>query len=113
MSENNKNKPTIKVYKIGPWFFPTLIILLFLAINFFDKGFSSFGFPEPISVSKFEELLAKNEIKDVIIYNEKSAEIVLNDRGLNDPQIRKSKNNVFSRDNKKGPHFVIESIGSF
>ena len=61
MSENNKNKPTIKVYKIGPWFFPTLIILLFLAINFFDKGFSSFGFPEPISVSKFEELLAKNE----------------------------------------------------
>lgn len=112
MSENNKNKPTIKVYKIGPWFFPTLIILLFLAINFFDKGFSSFGFPEPISVSKFEELLAKNEIKDVIIYNGKSAEIVLNDRGLNDPQIRKSKNNVFSRDNKKGPHFVIESIGS-
>nr|WP_298655092.1 ATP-dependent zinc metalloprotease FtsH [uncultured Flavobacterium sp.] len=109
MSENNK--PKIKVYKIGPWFFPTLIILLFLAINFFDKSFS-LGFPEPISISKFEELVQKNEIQEVVVYNDKTAEIVLNQRGLANPQLKKSQNSVFKSTNKTGPHYVIESIGS-
>lgn len=109
MSENNK--PKIKVYKIGPWFFPTLIILLFLAINFFDKSFS-LGFPEPISISKFEELVQKNEIQEVVVYNDKTAEIVLNQRGLANPQLKKSENSVFKSTNKTGPHYVIESIGS-
>ncbi|WMW78450.1 ATP-dependent zinc metalloprotease FtsH [Flavobacterium sp. 20NA77.7] len=109
MSENNK--PKIKVYKIGPWFFPTLIILLFLAINFFDKSFS-LGFPEPISISKFEELVQKNEIQEVVVYNDKTAEIVLNQRGLANPQLKKNQNSVFKSTNKTGPHYVIESIGS-
>ncbi len=109
MSENNK--PKIKVYKIGPWFFPTLIILLFLAINFFDKSFS-LGFPEPISISKFEELVQKNEIQEVVVYNDKTAEIVLNQRGLANPQLKKSQNSVFKSTNKTGPHYIIESIGS-
>lgn len=109
MSENNK--PKIKVYKIGPWFFPTLIILLFLAINFFDKSFS-LGFPEPISISKFEELVQKNEIQEVVVYNDKTADIVLNQRGLANPQLKKSQNSVFKSTNKTGPHYVIESIGS-
>lgn len=112
MSENNKNKPIIKVYKIGPWFFPTVVILLLLAINFFDKGLSSFGFPEPISVAQFEDLLSKNEVKEVIIYNNKTAEITLNDRGILDPTFKKTKNPIFDIKNKKGPHLVIESIGS-
>jgi cell division protease FtsH len=112
MSENNKNKPIIKVYKIGPWFFPTVVILLLLAINFFDKGLPSFGFPEPISVAQFEDLLSKNEVKEVIIYNNKTAEITLNDRGILDPTFKKTKNPIFDIKNKKGPHLVIESIGS-
>jgi len=109
MSENNK--PKIKVYKIGPWFFPSLIILLFLAINYFDKSFS-LGFPEPISISKFEELVQKNEIQEVVVYNEKTAEIVLNQKGLANPELKKSQNSVFKSTNKTGPHYVIESIGS-
>ncbi|WP_291274659.1 ATP-dependent zinc metalloprotease FtsH [Flavobacterium sp.] len=112
MSENNKNKPNIKVYKIGPWFFPTVVILLLLAINFFDKGLSSFGFPEPISVAQFEDLLANNEVKEVIVYNNKTAEITLNDKGILDPTFKNTKNPVFDSKNKKGPHLVIESIGS-
>lgn len=109
MSENNK--PKIKVYKIGPWFFPTLIILLFLAINFFDKSFS-LGFPEPISISKFEELVQKNEVQEVIVYNKKTAEIVLNQKGLANPELKKNQNSVFKSTNKTGPHYIIESIGS-
>lgn len=109
MSENNK--PKIKVYRIGPWFFPSLIILLFLAINFFDSSFS-LGFPEPISISKFEELIQKKEVQEVIVYNEKTAEIVLNQKGLANPELKKNQNSVFKSTNKKGPHYVIESIGS-
>lgn len=109
MSENNK--PKIKVYRIGPWFFPSLIILLFLAINFFDSSFS-LGFPEPISISKFEELVQKKEVQEVIVYNEKTAEIVLNQKGLANPELKKNQNSVFKSTNKKGPHYVIESIGS-
>ena len=80
MSENeNKNKPIIKVVKLGPWFFPILAISVILLINFFNGGFDM-NYPKSTSISSFYDLLSKNQIEKVDILTSTSgntAEVTL------------------------------------
>ena len=69
MSEKeNKNKPNIKVVKLGTWFFPVVVISIILLINLFNGGLDM-NYPKTTSISSFYDLLNKNQIEKVDILN--------------------------------------------
>jgi ATP-dependent metalloprotease FtsH len=111
MSENeNKNKPIIKVVKLGPWFFPILAISVILLINFFNGGFDM-NYPKSTSISSFYDLLSKNNIEKVDILTSTSgntAEVTLKKGAY-----KTSKDEELKKLTKeKGPHYLVKDVGS-
>lgn len=110
MSEKeNKNKPVIKVIKLGPWFFPLLAISLILIINYFNGGFD-LNYPQPTTISTFEDLINQNKIEKVDILTNNSgnsAEVTLKPAAYKATKDEKIKN--FTKE--KGPHYIIKDIG--
>jgi cell division protease FtsH len=111
MSENeNKNKPIIKVVKLGPWFFPILAISVILLINFFNGGFDM-NYPKSTSISSFYDLLSKNQIEKVDILTSTSgntAEVTLKKVAY-----KVSKDEELKKLTKeKGPHYLVKDVGS-
>jgi cell division protease FtsH len=111
MSENeNKNKPIIKVVKLGPWFFPILAISVILLINFFNGGFDM-NYPKSTSISSFYDLLSKNQIEKVDILTSTSgntAEVTLKKAAYvasKDEELKKLTK-------EKGPHYLVKDVGS-
>jgi cell division protease FtsH len=111
MSENeNKNKPIIKVVKLGPWFFPILAISVILLINFFNGGFDM-NYPKSTSISSFYDLLSKNQIEKVDILTSTSgntAEVTLKKAvyvASKDEELKKLTK-------EKGPHYLVKDVGS-
>ena len=111
MSENeNKNKPIIKVVKLGPWFFPILAVSIILLINFFNGGFDM-NYPKSTSISSFYDLLNKNQIEKVDILTSTSgntAEITLKKAAYKtstDKELKKVTK-------EKGPHYLVKDVGS-
>ena len=111
MSENeNKNKPIIKVVKLGPWFFPILAVSIILLINFFNGGFDM-NYPKSTSISSFYDLLNKNQIEKVDILTSTSgntAEITLKKAAYKtstDKELKKLTK-------EKGPHYLVKDVGS-
>jgi ATP-dependent metalloprotease FtsH len=111
MSENeNKNKPIIKVVKLGPWFFPILAISVILLINFFNGGFDM-NYPKSTSISSFYDLLSKNQIEKVDILTSTSgntAEVTLKKVAYTvskDEELKKLTK-------EKGPHYLVKDVGS-
>ena len=111
MSENeNKNKPIIKVVKLGPWFFPILAISVILLINFFNGGFDM-NYPKSTSISSFYDLLSKNQIEKVDILTSTSgntAEVTLKKAAYvasKDEELKKVTK-------EKGPHYLVKDVGS-
>lgn len=106
----NKNKPIIKVVKLGPWFFPILAVSIILLINFFNGGFDM-NYPKPTSISSFYDLLNKNKIEKVDILTSKtvnSAEITLKKvayKTSNDDELKKVTQ-------EKGPHYFVKDVGN-
>jgi ATP-dependent metalloprotease FtsH len=111
MSENeNKNKPIIKVVKLGPWFFPILAISVILLINLFNGGFDM-NYPKSTSISSFYDLLSKNQIEKVDILTSTSgntAEVTLKKtayKTTKDEELKKLTK-------EKGPHYLVKDVGS-
>ncbi|MES2864228.1 MAG: ATP-dependent zinc metalloprotease FtsH [Bacteroidota bacterium] len=106
----NKNKPTIKVVKLGPWFFPILAVSIILLINFFNGGFDM-NYPKSTSISSFYDLLNKNQIEKVDILTSTSgntAEITLKKaayKSSTDKELKKVTQ-------EKGPHYLVKDVGS-
>lgn len=111
MSEKeNKNKPVIKVVKLGPWFFPLVAISLILIINYFNGGFDM-NYPQPTSISKFYDLTNKNQIEKVDVLTSSAgntAEITLKAAVYKASKDEKLKNLT----NEKGPHYIVKDVGS-
>ena len=106
----NKNKPIIKVVKLGPWFFPILAVSIILLINFFNGGFDM-NYPKSTSISSFYDLLNKNKIEKVDILTSTSgntAEITLKKdafKSSTDKELKKVTK-------EKGPHYLVKDVGS-
>ena len=106
----NKNKPIIKVVKLGPWFFPILAVSIILLINFFNGGFDM-NYPKSTSISSFYDLLNKNQIEKVDILTSTSgntAEVTLKTaayKSSTDKELKKLTK-------EKGPHYLVKDVGS-
>ena len=100
------NKPNSNNFKVSPWLVYSAILLIFLTISFFTGG-SSFQEPALLKSSDIDNMLAKGEIKNVIIFNNKDAEIYLSDAALKDPANKKVSKNVLDQPNK-GPHYTTK-----
>jgi len=68
------NRPNSNNFKVSPWLIYTAILLIFLTISFFTGG-SNFQEPAQLKSSDIDTMLANGEIKNVIIFNNKDAEI--------------------------------------
>ena len=107
----NKNKPIIKVVKLGPWFFPILAVSIILLINFFNEGSLGMNYPKSTSISSFYDLLNKNQIEKVDILTSTSgntAEITLKKaafKSSTDKELKKVTQ-------EKGPHYLVKDVGS-
>jgi cell division protease FtsH len=111
MSEKeNKNKPNIKVVKLGPWFFPIVVISIILLINLFNGGLDM-NYPKSTSISSFYDLLNKNQIEKVDILTSTSgntAEVTLKKAAYvasKDEELKKVTK-------EKGPHYIVKDVGS-
>lgn len=100
--DNNPNSN----FKVSPWLVYTAIILIFLGISFATGG-SSFQEPGQLKSSDIDNMLAKGQIKNVVIFNNKDAEIYLSDVALKDPANKKVAKNVLDQPNK-GPHYTTK-----
>jgi ATP-dependent metalloprotease FtsH len=106
----NKNKPIIKVVKLGPWFFPILAVSIILLINFFNGGFDM-NYPKSTSISSFYDLLNKNQIEKVDILTSTSgntAEITLKKAAYKNSTDKELKKVTL----EKGPHYLVKDVGS-
>lgn len=111
MSEKeNKNKPNIKVVKLGTWFFPVVVISIILLINLFNGGLDMNN-PKSTSISSFYDLLNKNQIEKVDILTSSSgntAEVTLKKGAY-----KASKDEELKKVTKeKGPHYMVKDVGS-
>ncbi len=111
MSEKeNKNKPNIKVVKLGTWFFPVVVISIILLINLFNGGLDM-NYPKSTSISSFYDLLNKNQIEKVDILTSTSgntAEVTLKKGAY-----KASKDEELKKVTKeKGPHYLVKDVGS-
>ncbi|GEC72682.1 cell division protease FtsH [Flavobacterium flevense] len=100
------NNPNPNKFKISPWLVYTAILLIFLFISFVT-GSSSLQEPAQLKSSNIDSMLTKGEIKNVIIFNNKDAEIYLSEKGLKDPANKKVAKDIFDRPNK-GPHYTTK-----
>ncbi|MEL1241407.1 ATP-dependent zinc metalloprotease FtsH [Flavobacterium flavipallidum] len=100
------NNPNPNKFRISPWLVYTTILLIFLFISFVT-GSSNLQEPAQLKSSNIDNMLANGEIKNVIIFNNKDAEIYLSEKGLKDPANKKVAKDIFDRPNK-GPHYTIK-----
>jgi cell division protease FtsH len=119
MAENNNNKekpnfgnmrPMNKAPKINPYWIYGVIIIAFLAIQWFTLG----GGPVETNWKDVKtNMLPANDIKKIIVVNEKEAQIYLKETSYD--KYSAKLNNGFSAPAKAGPHFffTIGSVDSF
>ncbi|MEL1253772.1 ATP-dependent zinc metalloprotease FtsH [Flavobacterium sp. DGU38] len=100
------NNPNPSKFKLSPWLIYTAILLVFLFISFATGG-SNLSEPAQLKSSDIDNMLAKGQIKNVIIFNNKDAEIYLTEAALKDPSNKKVAKDMFDRLNK-GPHYTTK-----
>jgi cell division protease FtsH len=120
MAENSNNKeksnfgnirPNMnKAPKINPYWIYGVIILIFLAIQWFTMGSG------PVETNWKDvktTMLVNNDIKKIIVVNEKEAQIYLKESSYE--KYSAKLNNGFTAPAKSGPHFffTIGSVDSF
>jgi cell division protease FtsH len=117
-NKNNKEKPNFgnmkpnmnKAPKVNPYWIYGVVILIFLAINWFTMGAG------PVETNWKDvktTMLANNDIKKIIVVNEKEAQIYLKESSYD--KYSAKLNNGFTAPSKSGPHFfyTIGSVDSF
>ncbi len=98
--------PNPNKFRISPWLVYTAILLIFLFISFVT-GSTNLQEPAQLKSSNIDNMLAKGDIKNVIIFNNKDAEIYLSEKGLKKPSNKKVAKDIFDRPNK-GPHYTTK-----
>ena len=104
MAKNNNPNPNN--FKISPWLIYAVLVLVFISVSYFTGG-SSFQETAQLKSSDIDSMLEKGQIKNVIIFNNKDAEIYLTDAALKDTNNKKVAKNVLGQTNR-GPHFTTK-----
>ena len=99
-NEKNSNN-----FKISPWLIYVIVIVGFIAINYF--GGSSFQDTTKISYSKFTESLNKGQFEKVIAYNKTEGEAYLTKEALKEKANAKVAKDMLGNANK-GPHYSFD-----
>ncbi|WP_445454252.1 ATP-dependent zinc metalloprotease FtsH [Flavobacterium sp. 25HG05S-40] len=99
-NEKNSNN-----FKISPWLIYVIVIVGFIAINYF--GGSSFQDTTKISYSKFTESLNKGQFEKVIAYNKTEGEAYLTKEALKEKANIKVAKDMLGNANK-GPHYSFD-----
>ena len=106
----NDNKPNPNKLKVSPWLIYAAIVVVFLFISYATGG-SSFQEVAKTGTSNFNRFLEKGDVKKVIVYNNKEAEVFLTDVALKDPIHKGVAKDLLNRPNTKGPHYIFD-VGS-
>jgi cell division protease FtsH len=106
----NDNKPNPNKLKVSPWLIYAAIVVVFLFISYATGG-SSFQEVAKTGTSNFNRFLEKGDVKKVIVYNNKEAEVFLTDLALKDPSHKGVAKDLLNRPNTKGPHYIFD-VGS-
>jgi cell division protease FtsH len=106
----NDNKPNPNKLKVSPWLIYAAIVVVFLFISYATGG-SSFQEVAKTGTSNFNRFLEKGDVKKVIVYNNKEAEVFLTDVALKDPIHKGVAKDLLNRPNAKGPHYIFD-VGS-
>jgi cell division protease FtsH len=108
-NKNNKEKPNFgnmkpinRAPKINPYWIYGVIIVIFLAIQWFTMGAG----PVETSWNEVKTMLGNNDIKKIIVVNEKEAQIYLKETSYD--KYSAKLNNGFSTPSKAGPHYFFE-----
>ena len=117
MTDKNPNKakpnlgmrPLNKTPKINPYWIYGVIIVSFLAIQWFTLGSG----PVETNWKDVKTMIASNDIKKIVVVNEKEAQVFLKDASYD--KYAAKLNNGFTEPAKIGPHyfFTIGSVDSF
>ena len=100
MSDSNKNKTNMPKFKFNFYWVYGAIFVLLIGFQFFSSGEAS---SRNISTNKFSEVLRSNDIKEIIIANNSTAQIYLTSDALKKEAYKKyAKPSLFS---KSGPVF--------
>ena len=100
------NNPNSNKFKVSPWLIYTAILIIFLSITLVTGG-SSLNEPGQLKSSDIDAMLNKGQIKNVIIFNNKDAEIYLSNAALKEPGNKRVAKDVFDRPNN-GPHYTTK-----
>jgi cell division protease FtsH len=100
------NNPNSNKFKVSPWLIYTAILIIFLSITLVTGG-SSLNEPGQLKSSDIDAMLNKGQIKNVIIFNNKDAEIYLSDAALKEVANKRVAKDVFDRPNN-GPHYTTK-----
>jgi len=107
--KNNKQKPNLgglkpgKAPKFNPYWIYGIVILIFLAIQWFSFG----GGPVETNWNEVNTMLRNNDIEKIVIVNEKEAQIYLKQSSYD--KYKDKLNNGFNTPAKAGPHFYFET----
>jgi ATP-dependent metalloprotease FtsH len=107
---DKENKPIVKIIKIGPWTITFLAISFIVLINLFSGNLAVLGTPQPITLSKYYEILEQKKINKVIIYTNSggnAAEITLTKEAY-----KTSPKNIKTNTIENGPHYILDHVGS-
>ena len=108
MSENNNKNPLSRVPR-KPNFQGWIVVLLIaaiLGITLLSKTSSV----RPTSPKLFERMVKNNDVKMVVIVNDKIAEVTLKPEALNKPDYRAvgGQKQLFNSNSNAGPHYTFE-----
>ena len=107
MSENNNKNPLSRVPR-KPNFQGWIVVLLIAAILGITM-LSKTSSVRPASPKQFERMVKNNDVKSVVIVNDKIAEITLTQQALNKPEYRAvAGQKPYFNSNSAGPHYSFE-----
>ena len=106
----NDNKPNPNKIKVSPWLIYGAIVVVFLFISYATGG-SNFQEVAKTGTSNFNRFLEKGDVKKVVVYNNKEAEVYLTEAALKDPVHKAVAKDLLNHPNVKGPHYIFD-IGS-
>jgi cell division protease FtsH len=110
-NKNNNKTNAPKNFKINPWTIYLVIIGLFFVLSIQGNSLFQDG-GDKITKSKFNDILAKNQVEKVVVQNQTTALVFLKKEALESDEHKKATKTSFGQP-AKGPHYVLDDVGDF
>lgn len=108
----DNNKPnTPKNFKINPWAIYLAVIGVFFVLSIQGNSLFQDGGGK-ITKSKFNDILAKNQVEKVVVQNQTTALVYIKKEALETDEHKEAGKNSFGKPHN-GPHYVLDDVGEF